>query len=315
MANYERPGQLPSGGGGRRGQGTLVLIDWIDEEQGLARVKRYGGGGSPDNSLPGIDDGDRPDQGLPGGGGRPGHLPARPGGPGRPVDPGYGRPGAGWGGRPTDPDYGIDEGAGPGHLPSRPGVWPRPPHPGQGLPGRPEIPPHPDHRPPWHKPSLPEGMWPPGPTDPDWGIDAPIDTPDHPAHLPSPGETPDNTLPPVDGHHPPTDLPPGTIWPPLPPDAPVGKHAFLIWISGVGLRYGVFDVPEHPPVDPDHGVDSGEHPDQGGPERPARPGTGLPPAPGQGLPGGAPARPGQPAPGQPLPRPPIASTPPRPQPK
>ena len=112
----------------------------------------------------GIDEGAGPDQGLPGGGGRPGHLPARPG---RPVDPDWG---FGEGGRP---DQGLPGG------PSRPGN-PRPPHPGNRPPGS-GLPEHPAHRPPWAGHPKPE--WPPGPTDPDWGIDAPIDTPDHPAHL------------------------------------------------------------------------------------------------------------------------------------
>jgi hypothetical protein len=278
-------------------------------------------GGNPDQGF----DPNYPDQGLPGGG-RPGHLPSRPG---RPVDPGWGisdgRPGhlpgrPGGPGRPVDPGWGVEEGR-PGHLPSRPG--PRPPHPDQGLPGFGSGL-HPDHRPPWHKPERPPHVWPPGPTDPDWGIDAPIDTPDHPAHLPGApeggieGEAPDNTLPPVDGHQPPPDAPPGTIWPPLPPDAPTGKHAFLVWISGVGLRYGVFQIPEHE-TDPGYGVGEGGAPDQGLPG-----GGGRPPTAGQPLPrppGGA--RP--PTAGQPLPRPPIGSagtptqpiapSPPTPQPK
>jgi hypothetical protein len=262
----------------------------------------------------GVDEGGYPDQGLPGGG-RPPHVGGGPARPGRPIDPGFGNPG--WGGGrpghlparpggpgrpPVDPGWGVDEGGYPGHLPSRPGISPRPPHPDQRPPGGGL---HPDHRPPWHKPERPEVVWPPGPTDPDWGIDAPIDTPDHPAHLPGApeggieGEAPDNTLPPVDGHVPPTDPPPGTIWPPLPPDAPTGKHAFLVWISGVGLRYGVFQIPEHE-TDPGYGVEgggeAGQLPGQGG----------RPPQAGQ-LPSGQ--RPGQrpPVAGQPLPRPPIGS--------
>ena len=225
---------------------------------------------------------------------------------GRPVDPGYGiDEGAGPGqGLPDDefdgdPGYGVEEGAGPGQgLPGGPNRPGRPPHPGNRPPGsRPERPEHPSHRPPWG--SRPRPEWPPGPTDPNWGVDAPIDTPDHPIHLPGapdhglPGEpSPEHPIPPVAGHPMPPDLPPGSIWPPLPPDAPTGKHKFLIWIQGVGLRYGSFTIPEHE-TDPGYGVDEGASPGQGLPGRQPRP-----PQPGQPLPG---QRPGQPQPGQPLP--------------
>jgi hypothetical protein len=178
-------------------------------------------------------------------------------------------------GRPVDPDYGIDEGELPDiDEPGRPGQglpgWPG--RPGQGLPGairemlrerwegRPS---HPIERPPWERPD-----WPPGPTDPEWGIpeegggeDAgqlpgEIDPEDPPPMLPMP----------------PIELPPGSIWPPLPPTAPPGKHWFLIYISGVGHRYGVFEVPERP-----------EKPER--PERPDRPPRPDRPA---GGPGGTP---------------------------
>ena len=258
----------------------------------------YSTDGHPDQGLPGSpgapDHGfnpDYPDQGLPGGGrpgGRPGHLPARDRW-GRPVDPGFGVDEGGY------PDQGLPGG------PNRPG---RPPH-----PGRPERPEHPSHRPPWAGRPRPE--WPPGPTDPNWGVDAPIDTPDHPIHIPGtpdhglPGEpSVGHPIPPVAGHPMPPDLPPGSIWPPLPPDAPTGKHRFLIWIQGVGLRYGSFDIPEHE-VDPGYGVDESASPGQGlpggRPGRPPQPGQPLPPnrpGPGQGLPGQPPTA-GQPLPGQP----------------
>jgi hypothetical protein len=168
-------------------------------------------------------------------------------------------------GRPVDPDYGIDEGdlGGDGDLeggqlpiwPGRPGN--RPPGSWGGRPS------HPIERPPWERPE-----WPPGPTDPEWGIpeegggeDAgqlpgEIDPEDPPPMIPTP----------------PINLPPGSIWPPLPPTAPPGKHVFLVYISGVGHRYGVFTVPEKPekPVRPDRPA--------GGPggTPPARPGPGAP---------------------------------------
>lgn len=172
----------------------------------------------PDQGLPGRPGRPpRPGQGLPPSwSGRPGHLPARPG-------------------RPVDPGWGVDEGSAPG----------------QGLPGgRPGRPEYPSHRPPWHKP---EFEWPPGPTDPDWGIEAEGPSPEHPIFIEDVNK-PDQGLPPVDGHRPPPNLPPGSIWPPLPEGAPEGKHAFLVWISGVGYRYGIFDVPKLPPEQPGQGL-------------------------------------------------------------
>jgi hypothetical protein len=54
-------------------------------------------------------------------------------------------------------------------------------------------------------------------------------------------------LPPVDGEEPPpVDPPPGTIWPPLPPEIPAGKAIALVAISGVGYRYVVITIPEPP---------------------------------------------------------------------
>jgi hypothetical protein len=248
-----------------------AYIKTIDRQSGLSDITLASGEGG----------GNHPDQGLPGlGGGRF---------QGRPVDPGYGI-------EEGHPDQGLPGG------PSRPGN-PRPPHPGNRPPGS-GLPDHPSHRPPWQGRPKPE--WPPGPTDPDWGVDAPVDSPEHPIHIPGtpdnslPGEpSPGHPIPPVAGHPLPPDLPPGSIWPPLPPDAPTGKHMFLVWIQGVGLRYGSFVIPEHE-TDPDYGVDEGANPDQGLP-------PGTPGAPGQLPSGGRP-----PVAGQPAPRPPIGSTPPRP---
>jgi hypothetical protein len=171
--------------------------------------------------------------------------------PGRPPRPG----------RPIDPGFGWGGGERPGHgLPRPPYVWPRPP--GGGLP-----------------------------VDPDWGVGGE----EHPEHglpiYPIDPEHPDNVLPPVDGEEPPeVDPPPGTVWPPLPPEIPAGKAIALVAITGVGFRYVVIDIPQRPEGPEVEPPDSGHHPDQGLPGRPPRPGQ-------------PPSRP--PQPGQPLPRPPA----------
>jgi hypothetical protein len=169
---------------------------------------------------------------------------------GRPVDPGYGvDEGEIDEGGPIDPGWGVGRPERPGNRP--PGSWEG--RPGHGLP----RPPMPD-LPPWERPD-----WPPGPTDPDWGVDGPegelpgeIDPEDPPPGIPVP----------------PIALPPGSIWPPLPPSAPPGKHWFLVYISGVGHRYGVFEVPERP--------EKPERPPR--PDRPERPDRPTPPAGGIG---------------------------------
>jgi hypothetical protein len=158
-------------------------------------------------------------------------------------------------GEPVDPDYGIDEGELPEiDPPGRPGQglpgWPG--RPGQGLPGsiRERLmellegrPSHPIERPPWERPA-----WPPGPTDPDWGIPEEGGGEDA-GQLPGdPGDPGDWTKP---IPKPPGDLPPGSIWPPLPPTAPPGTHWYLVYISGVGHRYGKFVVPDKPPARPE----------------------------------------------------------------
>ena len=43
----------------------------------------------------------------------------------------------------------------------------------------------------------------------------------------------------------PIALPPGTVWPPLPPTT-TGKYAVLIWVVGVGSRWLVVEAPEMP---------------------------------------------------------------------
>jgi hypothetical protein len=183
--------------------------------------------------------------------------------------------------RPTDPGYGVDEGVGIGQLPSRPSRPGRPVDPGFGWGGG-ERPGHGLPRPPHTWPRPPSGGL---PVDPDWGVEEGTQ-PDHglPIHPTGP-EHPDNVLPEVPGEPPPeTDPPPGTIWPPLPPEVPAGKHIAAVWISGVGSRYVVIDIPQR-------------HPDQGLPERPGapvRPGQGLPQPPRPPQAGQLPTRPGIP---------------------
>ena len=182
-----------------------------------------------------------------------------------------GRPGGNRPPRPTDPDYGVDEGVDPGYGVE--GGWDDP-HPGHELPGVPGAPGHPGHlparpggRPPRPDQGLPGGGRPGRPVDPGYGVGSG----EHPGHLPVWPIGPDQGLPPVPGQPlPPTDPPPGTIWPPLPPGAevPSGKAILLAAIQGVGYRYIVVQIEPG-------------HPDQG------LPGEGeetQPPAPDQGLP-------------------------------
>jgi hypothetical protein len=180
-------------------------------------------GGRPDNTLPGgedlVDPGygveeggpdqgfnpDYPSQGLPGSPGRPGHLPSRPG---RPIDPGFGWPLPPVSSRPpVDPGWGVDEGAGIDN--SLPPTYPV--RPGHGLPRPPHV---------WPLP--------PRPTDPNYGVDVPV-SPEHPIYPAQPG--PGHDLP----------IPPGAVWPPLPPDL-TGKVMCFVWIVGVGYRWTVIDT-------------------------------------------------------------------------
>lgn len=135
------------------------------------------------------------------------------------------------------------------NFPGLPGV---PTHPiAPGAPGSPE---HPIHDPwpgrPSHPISLPPpGFWPPPPA-PDQGLPTeppqvdqglPI-VPDYPIY-------PDNSLP--DGTAP---LPPGMVWPPLPPNFNPpnldGKVVALVVIFGVGYRWAVLDLSLVPPGKP-----------------------------------------------------------------
>jgi hypothetical protein len=177
--------------------------------------------GRPVDPDYGIDEGDIGIEG----GGEAGQLPIYPGRPGnRPPGSFPGRPGHGlpWPGLPVDPDWGVEGGG----------------YPDQGLPGRPGRPPHVWPRPPGG------GL----PVDPGWGTGGRPDRPDHGLPIwPSIPGKPDNSLPPVEGvDPPPTDPPPGTIWPPLPPEIPPGKAIALVAISGIGYRYAVITIPTPP---------------------------------------------------------------------
>jgi hypothetical protein len=174
------------------------------------------------------------------GGGRPGNRPDQGLPPGvDPIDPGYGIPEGEY------PDHELpgdpDSPGHPGHLPSRPGGGGRPGH----LPSRPGRPERPDQ-------GLPGGGRPGG------GGDA--------GQLPVWPVGPDQGLPPIAGQPlPPTDPPPGTVWPPITgiPEVPEGKALVLAAIiSSTGKRtkhYFVVNIPA-----PDQGLPGGgEQPDQG----------------------------------------------------
>jgi hypothetical protein len=147
-------------------------------------------------------------------------------------------------GRPVDPGFGVDEGGG-----FQPDHGFNPDHPSNALPpGWPGRPVHPIERPPQVWPPA----WPPGPTDPNWGIDegSRPGVPEQPIYLPV---GPDNSLPPVAGHLPAPNPPPGTIWPPLPPGLPPGKLAILVFIIGLGYRFVVVEIPVKPEQLPGEG--------------------------------------------------------------
>jgi hypothetical protein len=182
-----------------------------------------------------------------------------------------GRPGGG----PVDPDWGIDEGGHPDQgLPG--GGWEgRPPHVGNRPPGS-GRPPHVGGGPAWGgRPGRPDqGLpqpphtWPrpPGgglPVDPGWGVEE--GHPDQGPVYPMDPAHPDNTLPEIPGEGPPpVDPPPGTVWPPIPPEVspPAGTKAIVLAaIEGVGYRYIVIELK---PAHPDQGLPGGGgHPDQG----------------------------------------------------
>jgi hypothetical protein len=68
----------------------------------------------------------------------------------------------------------------------------------------------------------------------------------HPSHPIYPGgEGPDHELP----------LPPGAVWPPLPPDIG-GKILCFVWVVGIGYRWTVLD----PDLKPSHPIEEPEPP-------------------------------------------------------
>ena len=156
------------------------------------------------------------------------------------------------GGGPVDPDYGIDEGDGP----VDPG-WGVDEGDGDLSPDHPIVDPPPGVWP----PLTPENPW--RPIDPGWGVgfpDRPSTGPVPPGRppvagqpLPRPPGSPDQGLPGEGGGEAGQlpSLPPGMIWPPLPPGVH-GKYLALVLIAGArGVRYHytVIDAslrPSHP---------------------------------------------------------------------
>jgi hypothetical protein len=150
--------------------------------------------------------------------GLPGHdLPSGP------VYPGHGLPGS----QPR-PDQGLP--GGPPPHPWFPGHIGRPDRPDQGLPGG-GWPGHPDQGLPGSGGRPDQGLppLPPTPGHPE----NPIVLPPQAGNLPVFPVAPDNTLP---------EIPPGVVWPPLPPSVPQGKAIALVAISGVGYRWTVIDT-------------------------------------------------------------------------
>lgn len=90
-----------------------------------------------------------------------------------------------------------------------------------------------------------------------------------PVFPPAQPGSPDQGLPPIPGVPlPPISLPPGQVWPPLPPGTPEPhKVVAIVAIPGVGYRYTVVELKA--PAHPDQGLPgSGGRPDQGLPEAP-----------------------------------------------
>jgi hypothetical protein len=143
---------------------------------------------------------------------------------------------------PVDPGWGVP-------LPPVT-VWPIPPGPSHPIVLPPTYPVHPDNSLP-----VPPSVWPQPPNYPDNSLPIAPVFPTHPIYRPV---APNHDLP----------LPPGAVWPPLPPSLPAGQYMCLVWIPGVAYRWTVIDTnlkPAHPIVPPS-GVGiwpSPGHPDQG----------------------------------------------------
>ena len=134
-----------------------------------------------------------------------------PGGGGRPDRPGQGLPE-----QPVDPGFG---GGFPGHIH----------RPGHDLPNAPV---RPGHDLPGQGGERPDAGLPPLPPDPARPGNPIVLPPEISNGLPVHPVTPGNDLP----------VPPGVIWPPLPPNVPQGKALVLVAISGVGKRWAVIDT-------------------------------------------------------------------------
>jgi hypothetical protein len=105
---------------------------------------------------------------------------------------------------------------------------------GTGIEGRP------DNSLPGDQPGIDNSL-PPLPPDfkPDNSLPAPPTRPSQPIFFPV---SPEN----------PIALPPGEIWPPLPPSSGIsGKTLILIYVVGVGKRWFLYEAPEiYPPKPP-----------------------------------------------------------------
>lgn len=128
-------------------------------------------------------------------------------------------------------------------LPSRE----RPVDPGYGFP----LPPVVDNKPPSGPPGHPGHPLPPTyPTDPDYGLPTPPGIWPNPPVPPEVSEPVFPTLP-IYIAPPDVELPPGAVWPPLPPILD-GKFVAFVWVVGVGYRWVVIDTTAQvePPIAP-----------------------------------------------------------------
>jgi hypothetical protein len=167
--------------------------------------------------------------------------------------------------RPVDPGYGVDVG------PVDPGYGvPLPPVVDNGLPSHPA--------PPIYIPGRPaHPIYPTYPVDPDYGLPVtPGVWPKPPIHVWPPPQPvyPTHPIYPTDQPEHPIAMPPGSVWPPLPPSV-TGKILCFVWIVGVGYRWTVID----PSLKPDIGL-PGDQPgiDNTLPPVHARPDHDLPPS-------------------------------------
>jgi hypothetical protein len=200
------------------------------------------GGGSPDNSLPGVPG--SPDQGLPG---------SQPG-----VDNSLPMPPPGvW--PPPVPAHPI--------VPIPPSVWPKPP---PGMIWPPSFGGRPDNSLPGQRPPRPDNSLPGAQPGPDNSLPGQPPSPDQ--GLPGQPPRPDQGLP---------GQPPAAGRPPRPDNSLPGDTTYwvLVWVPGYGYKYVVVDPSLS--VDnslPGSGAGGGR-PDNSLPPAPARPDNSLPPTP------------------------------------